>query len=150
VKEGPKLIQAASSNLLRKSLEHDVELAKSNIRRLGEIFTTLHRLPVEEPDHAFKIISAESKKLTKNIDQSPLSDSALIIVGSQFHHHKIALYGSLAALARVLKLGSAAGPLEQAVSDEKTAEETLTQLGLTAVNPDAIGVHNRPHDWPIV
>jgi ferritin-like metal-binding protein YciE len=150
VKEWSKVLEAVSSGVLRTALECDWELAKSNIERLNGIFATLDRLPVEEPDHSFRSISEESQKLIKNIDRSPLLDSALIIFGSQVHHHKIALYRSLGALARALKLSGVAGLLEQAASDENAADETLIQIGLTSVNPAAVEIHNRPHDWPIV
>lgn len=149
IKELPKLIEVASSGQLQNALNLELQQSEAHVDRLDRIFASLTRSPAEEPDHALKGISAEGEKLIKNIDRSALLDSALIIFGSQVHHHKIALYGSLSALARVLGFTEATGLLEQAMNEDKAGEERLILIA-ASVNPDALSVRNTPHDWLIV
>lgn len=149
LKELPKMINAASSAALQSAFKYDLEKAAAHLHCLDRIFAFLNRLATEEPDHALKGIFNESDRLIKNIDRSALLDSALIIFGSEVHHHKIALYSSLLALARVLGFNEAVGPLEQARDEERGGGESLTQIGML-IHPDAARVRNSPHDWLIV
>ena len=149
IKGLPKMIDAAFSPQVQSAFKFDLEKSAAHLDCLDRIFASLNRLPTEEPDHAFKGISNETEKLIKNIDRSPLLDSALIIFGSEVHHHKFALYRSLCALARVLGFNEAIARLEQATNEEKAGDETLMQIGML-VNADASRVRNSPHDWLIV
>jgi ferritin-like metal-binding protein YciE len=149
VKELSQIIDKVSSIPLQGAFNKDSAQATAHEEKLKPIFAILHSLPVEEPDHALKGIFREGEKLIKNIDRSALLDSALIIFGSQIHHHKIALYGSLQSLARTLSFSEAADTLGQAMNDEKAAAETLMQIASQSVNADALNVRNTPHGWEI-
>ena len=83
-----------------------------------------------------KMMSA-AKDSVSNIDASPLRDTALIVNGNLVEHYEIALYGSLAALARSLGLQNAASALEETLNEEKKADAKLTQLGESIMNPQA-------------
>src|SRR6185437_3541557 len=90
-KELTKIIAAVSSAELQAAFKSDLAQTADHLQRLKKIFALLDRLPAEESDHALKSIFNEAGKLIKNIDRSALLDSALIIFGSQVHHHKTAL-----------------------------------------------------------
>lgn len=149
-KELPKIIDAVSSADLRAAFENDLKQSANHLQRLKKIFASLNRLPAEEPDHALKSIFREGEKLIKNIDRSALLDSALIIFGSQVHHHKVSLYGSVWSLAQALGFKEAVDPLKEAMADEKAADERLTQIGVQSVNRAAVTVQNPPHEWEII
>jgi ferritin-like metal-binding protein YciE len=149
VRELSQIIDKVSSIQLQAAFNNDSQQATVHSERLVPIFAILHSLPVTEPDHALKGIFYEGEKLIKNIDRSALLDSALIIFGSQIHHHKIALYGSLRSLAETLGFRETVEALAQAMNDEKAAAETLMQIGSQSVNPDALKVRNTPHGWEI-
>ena len=148
-KQLPKIIAAVSSGELQAAFKSDLEQTADHLRRLKKIFASLDRLPTEESDHALKDIFREGEKLIKNIDRSALLDSALIIFGSQVHHHKIALYESLGSVALALGVSGAVDPLKQAADEEKASDERLVQIGLK-VNPAAVAVLNPPHEWEII
>lgn len=149
-KELPKMVAAASSVPLKKAFALDLEKTSAHLARLDRIFSEpLKRAASDEPDHALKSMFNESEKLIKNIDPSALLDAALIIFGSEVHHHKVALYSSLAALAQVLGFNEAAVSLEQAGNEETKGDESLRQIGML-VNPAASLVRNSPHNWLIV
>jgi ferritin-like metal-binding protein YciE len=148
-KQLPKIIAAVTSAELQAAFKSDLTQSADHLQRLKRIFASFNRLPTEEPDHALKSIFHDGEKLIKNIDRSALLDSALIIFGSQVHHHKAALYESLSSLAQALGFNAAVDPLKQAASDEKGADERLVQIGLP-VNRAAVTVQNPPHEWEII
>ena len=150
VKEFSKIIPRVSSVRLQSAFKNDLAQTTTHLERLNRIFASRDSLPVNETDHILKGIFHEGEELIKSIDPSALLDSALIIFGSQIHHHKIALYGSLWSLARALGLNEAVEPLEQAMNEEKAAAETLMQIGLQSVMGDAVNVGNPPHRWEII
>ena len=150
VKDFSKIIDAVSSVPLQNAFTNDLEQATTHAERLNRIFAILKRLPAEETDHALKAIFRESEKLIKDIDRSALLDVALIIFGSQVHHHKIALYGSLWSLAQGLGFNEAVDPLQQMLAEERSAGNTLTEIGVQSVIPEAVSVLNPPHGWVII
>jgi ferritin-like metal-binding protein YciE len=150
VKEFSTIIPKVSSVQLESAFKNDLEQAKAHMEQLDRIFAFHNSLPVAERDHALKSIFQEGEKLIKSIDRSALLDSALIIFGSQILHHKIALYGSVWSLARALGLNDAIEPLEQAMNEERAAAETLMQIGLQSVMPDAVNVGNSSHRWEVI
>jgi len=81
--------------------------------------------------------SAANDSVSHTEDGSPLRDAALIVNGNQVEHYEIALYGSLAAIARRLGLQNVVGPLEETLKEEKAADAKLTQLGESLLNTKA-------------
>jgi len=91
----------------------------------------------EDNDIIDEMQSAAKDMVSATEDDSPLRDAALIVAGNQVEHYEIAMYGSLVSFARQLGLREAAGLLEQSLNEEKAADAKLTQIGETAVNPQA-------------
>jgi ferritin-like metal-binding protein YciE len=150
VKEFSKIIAKVSSVQLQSAFKSHLEQAMTHLDRLEHIFASRDSLPVDEPDHPLRSIFNEGEELMKSIDRSALLDSALVIVVSQILHHKIALYGSLWSLARAFVFNEAINPLEQSMNEEKAAAETLLQIGLQSVIPDAVNVGNPKHRWEVI
>ena len=148
VREFSHIIDKVSSAPLQGAFKNDSEQAAAHSKKLAPIFALLHSLPVTEPDHALNAIFHEGQKLIKNIDRSALLDAALIIFGSQIHHHKIALYASLKSLARTLGISDAVASLEEALRDETAAADALVQIA-ESVNSAALSARNTPHGWEI-
>jgi ferritin-like metal-binding protein YciE len=83
-----------------------------------------------------KIMGA-AKDSISNIGDFSLRDAALIVNGNIVEHYEIALYGSLAAFARILGLQDAVTLLEGSLAEEKKADAKLTQLGESILNSQA-------------
>ena len=149
VKEFSKIIPKVSSVRLQSAFKNDLAQTTNHLEWLNRIFASRDSLPVNETDHILKGIFHEGEELIKSIDPSALLDSALIIFGSQIHHHKIALYGSLWSLAQALDSKDAADSLEQAMNEEKTTAEALMQIGQSVMR-DAVNVGNPPHRWEMI
>jgi len=149
IKGLPKVIESVSSPQLKAALEHELEENKQQLGRLEQIFALLNRAPATEANGAIHSIRGEAEKMIKHIDPSPLRDATLIITGKLVHHNKIAEYGSLSAIARVMSLQDAERLLEQTLSEERAGEQKLVEIA-ASVNKDAAGYQQKPHGFAII
>ena len=138
VKKGlPSMIDNAGLPELRSALEHHLEETRGHIMRLEQVFAALGTSPDAKDNEILDKMMSAAKDSVSNIDDSPLRDSALIINGNTVEHYEIAMYGSLAALAKHLGLRDAVSPLEQTLKEEKAADARLTQIGESMLNAKA-------------
>src|ERR1700677_324154 len=145
----PKVIEAVSSAPLKAALDRELEENKQQLARLDQVFALLNRAPASEKDGAIHSIRGEAEKLIKHIEASPLRDATVIIAGSLVHHNKIAQYGSLCALARVLGLPDAERILELTLNEEREADQKLVQIAAT-VNQEAAKYQQKPRGFAII
>lgn len=144
VKQLPKIVEAASSEELKHALDMHLVETKSHIYRLKQIFTRLDRAAAGEKSEPARIILDECEKMMAHVDPSPLLDAILIFAGNQVAHYEMALYGSLASLARTLELEEVANLLEETLLEEKSADQSLTRIAERTINPAAKTVHQTP------
>ncbi len=138
VKKGlPAMIDGTNSPDLRKGLEHHLEETRGHVRRLEQVFAEAGLTPDTKSNDVLDKMMSAAKDSGSHIEPSPLRDAALIINGNAVEHYEIALYGSLVALAKELRLEGAVRLLEQTLSEEKTADAKLTELAETTINPRA-------------
>jgi ferritin-like metal-binding protein YciE len=145
LQELPKMEQAAESAELKGAFAQQLDAARQHLERLEQIFAKLERVATAEHKDPIRAITSETETMISHIDQSALLDAALIVLGKQLAHYKIALYESLGSFARVLNLPDPAALLEQTLTEETAAEQRLVQIAETSVNRDAVAVRNRPH-----
>ena len=133
----PTMIENVTSPELRTALEQHLGETRNQMRRLERLFAAVGMEPdTKDNDILDKMMSA-AKDSVSNIDASPLRDAALIVNGNLVEHYEIAMYGSLAALARSLGLQDAVSPLEETLNEEKQADAKLTQIAQNVMNPQA-------------
>jgi ferritin-like metal-binding protein YciE len=65
-------------------------------------------------------------------------ERGIISAGQKIEHYEIASYGTLRQFAETLGLTDAADLLEETLNEEKTADETLTEVAVSAVNVEAM------------
>ena len=140
VKKGiPGMIKGASSPELKSALEQHLEETRTHVTRIETIFSQIGaKADTEDNDVVEEMIDA-AEGIISDIDASPLRDAALIVAGNQVEHYEMATYGSLIAFAKQLGLGQVVTVLQQTLQEEKAADEKLTQIGESAVNPRAAG-----------
>jgi ferritin-like metal-binding protein YciE len=144
LKHIPGVVEAASSQELKHTLDLHLVESKSHIYRLEQIFTRLDRSPAAEKSEPARIIVEECERMMSHIGRSALLDAAVIFSFDQIEHYEISLYGSLSAMARTLGLEEAAGMLDEILSEEEAVSQALTRIAENSVNPAAKGVHNTP------
>jgi hypothetical protein len=77
----------------------------------------------------------EGQKAMEELEGTVL-DAALIASAQKVEHYEIATYGTLATFAEVLDMQDAKDLLGQTLSEEKEADEKLTQIA-GQINPEA-------------
>lgn len=133
----PKIIKMAGSTELQEALEDHRMVTEGQVGRLEEILATL----VESPKNSKKCkgmagILEEGEELLKESAQDGVLDAALIGAAQKVEHYEIAAYGTLVAFAKQLGEDRAVELLEQSLEEEKTADDTLTDISMN-VNADA-------------
>jgi ferritin-like metal-binding protein YciE len=133
----PTMIEKATSPELRTALQHHLEETRNHVSRLQRVFTSIGVEPDTKDNEILNKMMSAAKDSASNIEESSLRDAALIANGNVVEHYEIALYGSLAAFARILGLQNAIAPLEETLNEEKKADAKLTQIGETVMNARA-------------
>jgi ferritin-like metal-binding protein YciE len=136
VKALPKVAEAASSSELRQAFESHLKETEGHVQRLEKVRKALDTVPdvtckgmeglIKEGD---EIVSEEGDKAAK--------DAALIAAAQRVEHYEIAAYGTARALAEQLGRSDDGKLLDQTLSEESNADETLTGIA-TTINSQAL------------
>jgi ferritin-like metal-binding protein YciE len=127
----PAMIEAASSPELRSALQQHLQETRGHIARLDRVFATCGCEPKTKGNDILDKMLSAGKDTASHIEASSLRDLALTVNGNMVEHYEIALYGSLAAIARQLGFDSAVTTLEETLHEEKAADAKLTQISQT-------------------
>lgn len=133
----PSMIENANSPQLKAGLEEHLQETRNQVTRLERVFGALGIEPDTKGNEIFDKLSSAAKDSIGNIEASPLRDAALIANGNQVEHYEIALYGTLISFAKSLGLQQALGPLTETLTEEKMADQKLTQLAESVMNTRA-------------
>jgi ferritin-like metal-binding protein YciE len=128
----PKMIQKAESAELQDALEDHRMVTETQVNRLEEILGSLD----ESKGGAKKCkgmagILEEGDDLLKDGAENGALDVAMIGAAQKVEHYEIAAYGTLVAYAKQLGEDRASELLEQTLEEERTADETLTEIALS-------------------
>ena len=66
-----------------------------------------------------------------------MCDAGIISAAQKIEHYEIATYGTLCQFAETLELTEAVDLLAETLDEEKTADEKLTEVAVSAVNVKA-------------
>ncbi len=129
VKALPKMVKAASNQELSQAFENHLEQTRGHVQRLEQAFELLGEKAKSKPCAAMKgLIEEAGEQLEEGLD-GPLLDSAIICAAQKVEHYEIAGYGTLSAWAKSLGLDDVAALLDETLSEEKAANEKLTDVG---------------------
>ena len=132
IKALPKMIKAAEHDDLKTAFEMHLEESEEQIHRLEKVFKLFG-----EPAKAKKCKGMEGLlEEGKEQIQDEEGDAALICAAQKVEHYEIASYGSLISWARLLEAEEAVELLEQTLNEEEQADEKLTQIAESIVNPE--------------
>jgi ferritin-like metal-binding protein YciE len=138
VKKGlPSMIDAATAPDLNTALEQHLEETRGQVRRLEQVFTEAGLTPNSKGNDILDKMMDAAKDSKDHIEASALRDAALIISGNGVEHYEMALYGSLVALAKEMRLEGAVRLLESTLAEEKAADSKRTEIAETTINPRA-------------
>jgi ferritin-like metal-binding protein YciE len=137
VKALPKMAEASTSSQLRQAFDSHLEETKGHVRRLEQVFQAMRKKPKGQTCDAMKGLVAEGEDMISNTEQSPLRDAGLIAAANRVEHYEIAAYGSVLAFAKTLGIQEALALLDATLTEEKKADQKLTQLAETSINESA-------------
>jgi ferritin-like metal-binding protein YciE len=139
VKALPRVIRAASSEVLRNALEEHLDVTRAQVDRLEQVFENLELKPRGKHCPGMEGILEEGKELISEGAKGDVLDAGLIAAAQRVEHYEISVYGTLAAWARQLGHDDVVDLLEETLREEKEADKKLTALAERDTNLAASG-----------
>lgn len=134
----PKMQKAATSGELKQAFADHLETTKEHVSRLEKVFELLGKKPQAKKCDAMAGITEEGSGIIEETEKgSATRDVGLILAAQKVEHYEIATYGGLAQLARTLGKNDVAKILAQTLSEEKEADELLTEIAENNINVEA-------------
>jgi ferritin-like metal-binding protein YciE len=133
----PKLAQACSSPQLRQAFEQHLQETRGHVQRLEQVYSKLGLRPERITNTILQAMTQDAEKKIRMIEASPVRDAALTVCGNKVEHFEIGSYGSLRSFAELMGQKEIIPLLEQTLQEEKKADQLLTQIGESEVNPQA-------------
>ncbi|MEO7190316.1 MAG: ferritin-like domain-containing protein [Vicinamibacterales bacterium] len=134
----PKMAKAANSDELRQAFTDHLEQTEEHVTRLEEALTALDADVKGKTCHAMMgLLEEGTEQMQEDYDDDSLRDAAIIGAAQKVEHYEIASYGTAATFARLLGNEHVASLLESTLEEEKQADQKLTQIAESTVNPDA-------------
>jgi ferritin-like metal-binding protein YciE len=124
----PKMAKAASSEQLRTALEDHLEVTKGQVRRLDQVFESLGIPAKGKPCEGMKGLIAEGEETIGEDGEPVVKDAAIIGAAQRVEHYEMAVYGTVRTLAERLGHTEAAELLQETLSEEKEADQKLTEI----------------------
>jgi ferritin-like metal-binding protein YciE len=134
----PKMAKAATNEDLRQAFEDHLKETETQIKRLDGMFSELDVAPRGPKCAAMEGLIEEGKELLEEDSDPRVLDAALICAAQRVEHYEIAGYGCVRSLAQQLGMSKLASELQETLDEEKTANEKLSELALSAVNEEAM------------
>jgi ferritin-like metal-binding protein YciE len=134
----PKMAKAAQSERLKEAFERHLEETEQHVERLERAFEILDETAKAKTCKAMQGLVEEGKELMDEHKGSAMADAALIAAAQKIEHYEIATYGTLCTWCDLLGLDEASDLLKETLDEEKTADETLTEVAESEINAEAV------------
>ncbi len=138
IKALPKMIRAASSEELKQALEEHLEVTKQQEERIAQIFENRGEKVKAQKCKGMEGVLKEGAELLEKGWEGAVLDAAIISAAQRVEHYEMAGYGCASEYAELLGDEDAGELLEKTLSEEKEANEKLTELSET-INQNALG-----------
>lgn len=133
----PKMAKAAQNEDLAAAFEKHHAETEQQVERLEQVFEAIDKKPQGKQCPAIMGIIEEGQEIMKEFKGAPALDAGLLAAAQAVEHYEIARYGTLATWATELGLEDAAGLLKETLAEEKSTDETLSELAAAVVNQEA-------------
>ena len=133
----PKMAKASQSAELKKAFEKHLKETGNQIVRLDKVFGHLGMKSSSVPCEAIKGLLKEGEEVMEEFEGSAALDAGLIAAAQAVEHYEIARYGTLKCWAGELGMDEVVELLSATLDEEKTTDESLTDLAESSVNAAA-------------
>ncbi|NCD68362.1 YciE/YciF ferroxidase family protein [Mucilaginibacter agri] len=135
VKTLPKMQNSASSKALVSAIEHHLEETKIHVSRLEQVFGLLGEQVKAQKCDAMEGLAKEGEGIIESTEPDTATrDVGIILASQKVEHYEIATYGGLTQLAKTLGLDEVAELLYQTLTEEKAADQKLTEVAEGDIN----------------
>ena len=134
----PKMKEKATNPELRQAFDDHLRETERHIERLEEIFEKLGKEPERQKCDAMVGLIKEGDHVLSADGNADILDAALIAAAQRVEHYEIAGYGTARAFARRLGNNYAAELLQETLDEEAAADEKLTMIAESSVNPASV------------
>lgn len=124
----PKMAKAAESKTLKEAFTTHLEETRVHVERLEEAFELLDEKPRGKTCKAMKGLVAEGNEAIQESDPGVVRDVQLIGAAQRVEHYEIAAYGTVVAMARLMKHNEVADLLQDTLNEEGAADKKLTSV----------------------
>ena len=130
--------KAATSPELKDAFADHLEVTKTHVTRLEQVFGLLGEKVQAKKCEAMEGITKEGQGIIEDTEQGTSTrDVGLVLAAQKVEHYEISTYGGLAQLATTLGLSEAADLLTQTLGEEKEADLLLTEVAENNINFEA-------------
>ena len=134
IKNISKMSKNATSIKLSEALDNHLE---EHVERLDEVFQVIDKKAVGKKCVAMEGLIDECVEIMESCEKGSMRDAGIIAGAQKIEHYEIATYGTLRQFAETLGLKKAVALLSSTLEDEKSADETLSEVATSAINIDA-------------
>lgn len=124
----PDIIEATEYPKLKELLLAHYQEAKEQIKRLDMISIELNEDLTSGRSETMEAMMKEWRKIMKAHYTSETQDAAVLNVIQRIKHYKIAIYGSLRAFAKQLKLPKIEIWLKKTIAEEGLIDKKLSEI----------------------
>lgn len=133
----PRMAKAATAPELKAAFTEHLAVTQGQVERLDRIFAQLGEKATGKKCKAMEGLIAEGKEVMEEDGEPAVIDAALIGAAQRVEHYEMAGYGTVRTFARVLGYTAAEKLLQKTLDEEGEADQTLTELAETVINPEA-------------
>ena len=146
VKALPTMIEAAKGEALKEAFQAHLSETEEHVSRLQQVAQTLGETLESKKCKAMKGLLEEATEILEENEDSAALDAAIIAAAQKVEHYEIATYGTLCAWAELMGHDDALELLQLTLDEEKQADETLTEIAMSAANLETEGVTDDDED----
>ena len=134
----PRVAKKVASPALKEAFQMHAEQTEHQVERLEQALEKLGARPGRKVCEGMRGLIEEAQHELEDHDKGPILDAVIVGAQQRMEHYEIAAYGTIAALAKAAGQQEIAELMAQTLQEEKQADERLTQLAESELNPAAI------------
>lgn len=139
----PEMAAKARDPELQKAFRQHLEQTRGQVEQLEEVFRELGETPERKTCKGMKGLVQEGEEVVKARGDEAAIDAALVGGAQRVEHYEMAAYGTLRAFAETLGHTKSAKLLQKILEQEVRADERLSKLAESRINPRAAGGTSR-------
>ncbi len=133
----PKMIEHATSPELSEALTNHLAETEEHVSRLEKVFEIIGEKAEAVKCEAMAGLVKEAGEIMEECEKGAMCDAGIISAGQKVEHYEIATYSTLSHFADLLGFQDAVELLAETLSEEKAADEKLSEVAMGAINIEA-------------